>query len=104
MAALPEELAHEWSKLFHDVAPAEVDPDEHSAFVIARVLDRGTMRSVRALVRLYGQGRLREFFSGPEARRVSPSTRAPWRNVLGLPVDRCEPTSSARISSPFWNE
>ena len=49
--SLPAEIQAESVALFHDVRLEDVDPHAHAAFVIARVLDRGTLRSVRALFR-----------------------------------------------------
>lgn len=88
--------------LFHDVRLDDVDSDVHAELVIARVLDRGTMRSVRALVRHYGTTRIREFFEGGGGTRVSPRTRALWLDYLGLDETQCTKRSSRRISSRFW--
>jgi hypothetical protein len=54
VAALPGEILAESAVLFADVPAGAIDPDAHAAFVIARVLERGTLRSVAALVRRYG--------------------------------------------------
>ena len=59
---LPPEIRGERATLFHDVRPDWIDPERHAAFVIARVLDYGTSRSVEALVRYYGRERIRTFF------------------------------------------
>jgi hypothetical protein len=98
---LPEEIRDEAQSLFHDVRVDAIDTEAHADFVIARVVDRGTMRSVRALRRLYGDARIRRFFE-ERSDRVSPQTRTLWQHHFGLDDGRCTPKSSPRISSPFW--
>ena len=99
---LPREILDESSVLFPDVRPEDVDPEAHAAFVIARVLDHGTVRSVRALLRYYGSDRIRAFFREGGAGRVSPRTVPLWVAFLNLAPDECTPRSSPRPSSPFW--
>jgi hypothetical protein len=99
---LPDEIRCEASVLFHDVRVDDVDAERHADFVIARVLDHGTMASVRALYRHYGAGRLRRFFEAGGGDRVSPRTRALWIDHFGLDEAQCTKRSSRRISSPFW--
>lgn len=100
---LPAEIHDEASVLFHDVRASDVDGDAHADFVIARVLERGTMRSVRALYRYYGAPRIREFFARGGADRVSPRTRALWLDHFGLDEATCTKRSSRRIKSPFFH-
>jgi len=100
--ALPRELLDEAAVLFRDVCPEEIDAEAHAAFVIARVLDFGTVRSVRALLRHYGPDRLRTFFREGGASRVSRRTVPLWTAFLELTADECTPRSSPRRSSPFW--
>ena len=102
MSGLPREILDEASVLFEDVRPGDVDPEAHAEFVIARVLDRGTMRSVAALVRYYGKERVADFFRGEGARQVSPRTVPLWRAYLNLSEEECTPKSSPRSRSPFW--
>jgi hypothetical protein len=58
---LPLEILNESQVPFRDVRPEDVDAEAHAEFVIARVLDHGTMRSVRALLGYYGPDRIRAF-------------------------------------------
>ena len=99
---LPDEIMDESSVLFRDVRPEHVDPEVHAAFVIARVLDHGTLRSVGALLRYYGPDRIRAFFREGGADRVSRRTVPLWTAFLKLAPDECIPRSSHRPSSPFW--
>ncbi|MGH7819002.1 MAG: DUF6922 domain-containing protein [Candidatus Binatia bacterium] len=100
--SLPAEILAESDALFHDVRPEDVDAETHAAFVIARVLDRGTLRSVRALLRFYGKDRIRVFFREGGAGRVSRRTIPLWAAFLELEPDDCRPKSSPRRRSPFW--
>ena len=100
--SLPRELLDESAVLFQDVRPEDVDAEAHAAFVIARVLDLGTVRSVRALLRHYGPDRIRAFFREGGANRVSRRTVPLWTAFFKLTADECTPRSSPRRSSPFW--
>jgi hypothetical protein len=99
---LPPEIQQEASVLFHDVRLCDIDPDAHASFVMERVLDRGSMRSVRALLRAYGEDGVRGFFCAGGAQRVSRRTARLWQNYFGLTDEECTPRSSPRIRSPFW--
>jgi len=100
--SLPDPILRESRALFHDVRPADIDPEKHAAFVIARVLDRGTLGSVRALLGFYGTDRLRAFLVGSQAYRVAPRTAAFWRAFLGVSEPSCTQRSSFPRSSRFW--
>ena len=100
--SLPEEILTESTTLFHNVRAEDVDPELHAAFVIARVLDHGTLRSVGALLRYYGRDRIRNFFREGGSERVSRRTVPLWAAFLNLAPDECSPRSSPRRSSPFW--
>lgn len=99
---LPIEILTEASALFRDVRPEDVDSEAHATFVIARVLDFGTVRSVRALLRHYGPDRLRVFFREGGAGRVSRRTVPLWTAFLELAADECTPKSSPQRSAPSW--
>lgn len=99
---LPDEILAESAVLFHDVRAEEVDPEAHASFVIARVLDRGTLRSVGALLRYYGRDRIRGFFREGGTDRVSRRTVPLWAAFLELAPDECTSRSSPQRSSPFW--
>jgi hypothetical protein len=100
--SLPEEILDEAASLFHDVRVEEIDPEAHAPFVIARVLDLGTLRSVGALLRCYGRDRIRSFFREGGAERLSRRTVPLWAAFLELAPDECTSRSSPRRSSPFW--
>ncbi len=90
--------------LFHDVRPEQVELRAHASFVITRVLDRGTLRSVRALLRVYGKEQIRSFLVQGGVSRVSPRTAALWRVFLGITEAECTSKSSPRSRSRFWTD
>jgi hypothetical protein len=101
--SLPSEILDETPVLFEDVRVEEVDPEAHADFVIARVLERGTLGSVRALVHRYGVERIRSFFSDHGgADQVTGRTLSPWASFLGLRADECTSRSSRWTSARFW--
>jgi len=99
---LPDEILAESAILFHDTRAEDVDPDVHAAFVIARVLDCGTLLSVGALLRYYGRDRIRRFLREGGAERVSRRTVPLWAAFLQMAPDECIPRSLPRRSSPSW--
>jgi hypothetical protein len=101
---LPVEILNEGSTLFDDTRVETIDPEVHAAFVIARVLDRGTMFSVAALVRFYGRGRIRDFFRHGGARQLSRRTVPLWTAFLGIAEEECTLRSSPQSRSPFWQD
>jgi len=101
---LPSEVVAEAQVLFEDVRLQDVDPVSHADFVIARVLERGTSRSVRALVMCYGESRIRSFFANGGVLQVSRRTAALWLAYFGLSEEECTSRSSPRTRSPFWTD
>jgi hypothetical protein len=99
---LPEEILAESATLFHDTRAEDIDPEAHAAFVIARVLDRGSLRSVGALLRYYGRERIRTFLREGGTDRVSKRTVPLWAAFLQIALDECTPRSSPNRRSPFW--
>ncbi|MBI4702286.1 MAG: hypothetical protein HY744_14265 [Deltaproteobacteria bacterium] len=101
---LPPQLASERTVLFDDVRLESIEPERHADFVIARVLERGTLDSVVALVGYYGRDRIRRFFLDGGALQLSRRTVPLWAALLELPADSCTPRSSPRRRSPYWSD
>jgi hypothetical protein len=99
---LPEELLAESDRLFHDVDPANVDAEANAGFVIARVLDRGTMRSVRALFQYYGRERILGFLKAGGIHRLASRTVPLWLAYFDLDLAACTPKPSVRPKSICW--
>ena len=104
VSVIPSDILAEASVLFHDVDPRTVDPEIHESFVIARVLDRGTLKSVGALLRFYGKSRVRRFFLEGGTARLSPRTVPLWLAYFDLAPEQCTPKPSLRPSATFWTE
>lgn len=98
---LSEEILDEADVLFHDARAEDVDPAAHARYVMERVLDRGTLRSVAALVRLYGEDRIREEMVAGRL-RLDPRTVSLWHSYLGITKEECTSKPSARTRSAYW--
>lgn len=76
MAKLPVPYS---TRLFWDVAPEAIDPDQHAPHIIARVAERGTLDEFKACVAYYGLDRVRQVI---ETRRGIPDdVREFWRRI-----------------------
>jgi hypothetical protein len=102
MMGLPKAILDEAGTLFHDTRVEDIDPDAHAPFVMQRVLDRGTLTSVRALLAYYGQDRVREYLVKGGAQRLDPRTTSLWTAYFGLPEVPCTPKYSPPRKSVFW--
>ena len=69
--------------LFWDAG--EVDAVEHSAYIIARVLDYGDMEDVRKLRELYPDGKIIEVIR--TRRGLLPKTGKYWAVKLSVPLE-----------------
>lgn len=100
--SMPDALLRESSVLFDDTRVEDIDLDEHAPFVIERVIERGTLASVHAMVSYYGRDQLRAFFLAGGARRLSRRSVPLWASYLGLSFADCTSISSAQNRSRFW--
>jgi hypothetical protein len=99
---LPAEIVAESQALFPDTRIEDIDPEAHAWFVMERVLDRGTLRSVGALLRYYGRDGIRSFLVGGGLERVSRRTAPLWKAFLEIGPEECTRKSSPPRRSPFW--
>lgn len=99
---LPEEIRRDRG-LFWDASPDSIDPETHAPYVIARVLNLGTLDQVRALERFYGRDRIGSFFLDGGLRQVDARTASFWLLILGLDRETCERRSSAPLRPTSWN-
>ena len=104
MSGIPEEIVREATVLFDDTRVEAIDIEAHADFVIARVLDRGTTRSVTAMIRHFGLDRIRDFFLRGGVHRVSRRTAPLWCAYLGIEDTECAPKPWFRSKSRFWTE
>jgi hypothetical protein len=94
MESIPDEILAEAPALFHDTRVEDIDPEAHAAFVIGRVLDHGTLRSVGALLRYYGRDRVRRFLREGGSERIARRTVPLWTAFLEIAPEECTATSS----------
>jgi hypothetical protein len=97
-APLPADV----TRLFWDTDPAGVDPAEHRAFILDRVLEYGNLQSVRWAEQQYGLAGIREYFLARGQRVLTAKTRAFWTAVLGLSDESCTAKSSTPRNNPLW--
>lgn len=72
-------------QLFWDVERASVDPRKHRAFLIPRIMDRGTREDVKAAREFYSVGVLKQVLV--EAPSLHPKTIAYFATLFELPRD-----------------
>jgi hypothetical protein len=96
---IPPEFRH----LFWDCRPDRLDPEAHAPFVLERVLEYGSLGSVRWAMDVYGPERIRKFLMDRGRRTLSRKTLAFWILILGLSSEPCFERSSLTRSRPFWN-
>jgi Family of unknown function (DUF6922) len=65
--------------IFWDVDFDELEPEKHADGILARVLERGRLEDVRAILDLYGERRILEFFRHGGGPDLSDRTRQFWR-------------------------
>jgi uncharacterized protein DUF6922 len=89
--------------LFWDCRPESIDSDAHAPLVLERVLEYGSLASVRWALDMYGSDRIRQFLRTRGARTLSRKTLSFWTVLLDLEDEACFEASSLRRSRPFWN-
>lgn len=67
------------TRLFWDVAPEAIDPDQHAPHIIARVAERGTLAEWKACVEYYGPEKVRQVIE--TKRGVPDDIKAFWRKM-----------------------
>lgn len=89
--------------LFWDCRPEIIETESHAPFVLERVLEYGSLASVRWALQAYGIERVKEFVRGRGLRTLSRKTLSLWTLLLGLEGEACFEKSSLSLSRPFWN-
>jgi len=101
-AALPVSLANDATFLFPEVDVRELDIHEDWKYILGRVLEYGTLESVRWAVGTYGTARVREFVLGRGLQVLSRKTVNYWALVLGLQDEECIQRFLKGPRNPFW--
>lgn len=89
--------------LFWDCPPETIDLRGHADLVLGRILEYGSLRSVRWALDVYGPARIREFLLHRGCRTLSRKTLSFWTTLLRLEDDPCFQPSSLSHSRRFWN-
>jgi hypothetical protein len=97
-----ETLPQHLRSCFWDVDATKVNPHQHRAFVLDRVLEYGTLTGVQWAEQFYGLESIREYFLARGSRVLSAKTRAFWQTVLGIADEPCTTTSSTQPNNPLW--
>ena len=96
---IPPEFHH----VFWDCQPDRLDPEAHAPFILERLLEYGSLASVRWAMEAYGSERIKGFLLDRGRRTLSRKTLAFWTLILGLDAEPCFERSSLTRSRPFWN-
>jgi hypothetical protein len=67
--------------LFWDADPARVDPEQHSRYVIERIMDFGTDDEIRWMCQAYPKEELRRVLELPRS-PIHPKSRKFWKLML----------------------
>ena len=97
-SALPTEV----SRLFWEADAATVNPTVHRSFILDRVLEYGSLQTVRWAEQFYGLVGIREYFLTRGQRVLSAKTRSFWTAVLELSDETCTAKSSPPHNNPLW--
>ena len=85
--------------LFWDVDRASVDVEENRQFMIARIMDRGTLVDVTAAWNYYGEAKVRDVLL--DAASLHRKTIAFFANQFNLPRERFR---AFRNQARTWNQ
>lgn len=99
---LPASLVEDATFLFPDVDLSALDVHENWKYVLGRVLEYGTLESVRWAVDTYGREKISEFIRTRGLRVLSRKTVNYWAMLLGLHDEECIQRFLKGPRNPFW--
>jgi hypothetical protein len=102
MAPLPGSLTKEGTFLFPDVDVNVLDVHADWKYILGRVLEYGTLESVRWAIKAYGRERIGEFVRTRGLRVLSRKTVNYWAMLLGLQDEECIQKFLKGPRNPFW--
>ena len=85
------------------IPPEALDREAHAPFILERVLEYGSLATVRWALDTYGAERLKAFLRTRGRRTLSRKTLSFWTILLDLDAEPCFERSSLERSRPFWN-
>lgn len=86
--------------LFWDVNPLALDPDQHSRFILERILRFGLPEDVRLMLEKYDVDTIRSVVC--HSRRIDRKTASFWAVHLNIPREEIACFSTPLISSCFY--
>ena len=96
---IPSEFHH----LFWDCEPGRLELEAHAPYILERMLEYGSLASIRWATDVYGTERIKKFLLNRGWRTLSRKTLTFWTLFLGLEAEPCFERSSLTRSRPFWN-
>jgi hypothetical protein len=102
MRRIPQVVKDAGARLFWDVDPASLDPEDHEDFILGRVLSEGDWESVRALRAEVGDAGLRAFLERAP-HRLDARTRRFLEVVLPASEEPCTATPFRRSSGGLFS-
>ncbi len=101
MARLPRRL--EW--LFWEADFRALDDRRDADYILARILEHGTMDAVHWVMRHYGLRRIHRFFQTAGHPEITERTRAFWRVVLHAEHERWpSPNAWRQVNIVPWSD
>lgn len=101
-SGLPPSFAEDLRSLFWEIDPGTLDLSAHREYILGRVLEYGTMDSVRWAMETYGESGIRGFVLGRGLRVLSRKTVNFWAMRLGLQDEECIQRFLKGPSNPLW--
>lgn len=88
--------------LFWDADPADIDPEKHAPFIIARIFARGSIDDVRWAKRTYGEEKLKQVVINN--RTLDNKSQNFWCQYFQIDPQLCIRNRLSKIQSPFWTK
>lgn len=101
-ASLPECLTKDSMFLFPEVDVHQLDVLADWKYILGRVLEYGTLESVRWAMDIYGREKIREFVRTRGLQVLSRKTVNYWSLLLGLHNEECIQRFLKGPRNPFW--
>ncbi len=101
-SGLPPSLAKDARCLFWEIDPNTLDLSAHREYILGRILEHGTVDSVRWAMENYGESAIREFILGRGLRILSRKTVNYWAMRLHLQDEECIQRFLRGPRDPLW--
>ena len=100
LAAMTE-LVRKYPNVYWDIPSENLQGEQHAAFVIERMLEKGTLKGVQDLLILFSRRRIAAVVAN--SKRLSRRTALFWKNVLSIegPIYCLDKESPNPLSMPW---